>query len=71
VPNDEVGQDAFAVIRDAMRSKKMLSLGRVVIAKRKRPITLRPLDKGLEDFALRYPYYEVRKEEEYFGDIRR
>jgi DNA end-binding protein Ku len=68
VPNDEVGQDAFAVIRDAMRSKKMVGLGRVVIAKRERPIILRPLDKGLEGFTLRYPY-EVRKEDEYFGDI--
>jgi DNA end-binding protein Ku len=47
VPNDEVGQDAFAVIRDAMKSKKMVGLGRVVIAKRERPIILRPLDKGL------------------------
>jgi DNA end-binding protein Ku len=68
VPNDEVGQDAFAVIRDAMKSKKMVGLGRVVIAKRERPIILRPLDKGLEGFTLRYPY-EVRKEDEYFGDI--
>ena len=32
VPNDEVGQDAFAVIRDAMRGKRMVGLGRVVIA---------------------------------------
>jgi DNA end-binding protein Ku len=68
VPNDEVGQDAFAVIRDAMRSKKMVGLGRVVIAKRERPIILRPLYKGLEGFTLRYPY-EVRTESEYFGDI--
>ena len=68
VPNDEVGQDAFAVIRDAMKSKKMVGLGRVVIAKRERPIILRPLDKGLEGITLRYPY-EVRKEDEYFGDI--
>jgi len=34
VPNEEVGQDAFAVIRHAMRSKKVVGLGRVVIAKR-------------------------------------
>ena len=68
VPNDEVGQDAFAVIRDAMRSKQMVGLGRVVIAKRERPIILRPFEKGLEGFTLRYPY-EVRQESEYFGDI--
>jgi DNA end-binding protein Ku len=51
-----------------MRSKKMVGLGRVVIAKRERPIILRPLDKGLEGFTLRYPY-EVRKQDEYFGEI--
>ena len=32
VPNDKVGQDAFAVIRDAMRGKAMVALGRVVLA---------------------------------------
>ena len=30
VPNDKVGQDAFAVIREAMRGKKMVGIGRVV-----------------------------------------
>ena len=48
VPNDEVGQDAFAVIREAMRSKEMVGLGRVVLGKRERPIILRPLGNGLE-----------------------
>src|SRR5882757_10298580 len=33
VPNDKVGQDAFAVIREAMRGKKMVGIGRVVISK--------------------------------------
>src|SRR5689334_5767123 len=68
VPNDNVGQEAFAVIREAMKAKRMVGLGRVVIGKRERPIILRPLDKGLEGFTLRYPY-EVRQEEEYFSDI--
>src|ERR1700730_18320764 len=36
VPNDNVGQEAFAVIRDAIASKKMAALGRVVIARRER-----------------------------------
>ena len=35
-PNDAVGQDAFAVIREAMRGKEMVALGRVVAAKRDR-----------------------------------
>jgi DNA end-binding protein Ku len=68
VPNDKVGQDAFAVIRDAMADKKMVGLGKVVISKRERPIILEPLGKGLRAMTLRYPY-EVRGEEEYFADI--
>jgi DNA end-binding protein Ku len=67
VPNDTVGQDAFAVIREAMKGKGMVGLGRVVISKRERPIILEPLGKGLRGMTLRYPY-EVRKEDEYFAD---
>jgi DNA end-binding protein Ku len=68
VPNDKVGQDAFAVIREAMRDKDMVGVGKVVISKRERPIILEPFGKGLRGMTLRYPY-EVRKEDEYFADI--
>ena len=68
VPNDKVGQDAFAVIRDAMKGKGTVGLGRVVIAKRERPIILEPLEKGMRAMTLRYPY-EVRDHAEYFADI--
>ena len=67
-PNDKVGLDAFAVIREAMRARKMVGIGRVVIAKRERPIILEPMGKGLRGITLRYPY-EVRDEKEYFADI--
>jgi len=68
VPNDTVGQDAFAVIRDAMKGKGMVGLGRVVLSKRERPILLEPYGKGLRAMTLRYPY-EVRDEKDYFEDI--
>jgi DNA end-binding protein Ku len=68
VPNDNVGQDAFAVIRDAMKGKGMVGLGRVVISKRERPIILEAYGKGVRAMTLRYPY-EVRKETDYFADI--
>jgi DNA end-binding protein Ku len=68
VPTDKVGQDAFAVIRDAMKGKGMVGVGRVVISKRERPIILEPLGKGIRAMTLRYPY-EVRNEDEYFTDI--
>ena len=67
-PNDQAGQDAFAVIREAMLGKGMVALGRVVLSKRKRVIMLEPRDKGLIGTTLRYPY-EVRDAKEYFGDI--
>ncbi len=67
-PNDEVGQEAFAVIREAMKAKKVVGVGRVVISKRERPIILRPLGKGLEGITLRYPY-EVRSENGYFEEL--
>ena len=68
IPNDQVGQEAFAVIRDAMRGKAMVALARVVLAKRERVIMLQPWDKGLMGTTLRYPY-ELRDAKEYFDDL--
>jgi DNA end-binding protein Ku len=68
VPNDRVGQEAFAVIRDAMKGKGMVALGRVVMSKRERVVALEPHEKGLLGTTLRYPY-EVRRAEDYFEEI--
>ena len=68
-PTDEVGQEAFAVIREAMRSEGMVALARIVLAKRERVIMLQPWDNGLLGTTLRYGY-EVRSADEYFEDIR-
>jgi len=67
-PNDQAGQEAFAVMREAMRGKGMAALGRVVLAKRERVIMIEPWDKGLMGTTLRYPY-EIRETKEYFDDI--
>jgi len=67
-PNGQVGEEAFAVIREAMRGKHMVALGRVVLSKRERVIMLEPWDKGLIATTLRYPY-EIRDAKEYFADI--
>jgi DNA end-binding protein Ku len=68
VPDDRVGQDAFAVIRDAMRDKGMVALGRIVLSKRERVMMLQAWDKGLLGTTLRYPY-ELRDPATYFDDI--
>jgi DNA end-binding protein Ku len=67
-PSEPVGQEAFAVIREAMRGKGMVALGRLVLSKRERVIALETYDKGLLGTTLRYPY-EVRKAEDYFCDL--
>jgi DNA end-binding protein Ku len=67
-PNEPVGQEAFAVIREAMAHKTMVALGRLVLAKRERVIALEPYGKGLLGTTLRYPY-EVRDAADYFADL--
>ena len=67
-PTDQVGQEAFSVIRDAMREKKMVGIARVVLTRREHVVMLEPFDKGLLATTLRYPY-ELREQGEYFEDI--
>jgi DNA end-binding protein Ku len=68
VPDGKVGHDAFAVIRETIRSMNKVAIGRVVLTNREHIIALEPLGKGLMGTLLRYPY-EVRGEKEYFDDI--
>ena len=68
VPDGKVGHDAFAVIRETIRSMNKVAIGRVVLTNREHIIALDPLGKGLMGTLLRYPY-EVRSEKEYFDDI--
>src|SRR5262247_695922 len=67
-PTDKVGQEAFSVIRDAMREKKMAGLARVVLTRREHVVMLEPFDKGMLATTLRYPY-EVRDQADFFGDL--
>ncbi len=67
-PTDKVGQEAFSVIRDAMRAKKMVGLARVVLTRREHVVMLEPFDKGLLATTVRYPY-EIRDQADYFSDI--
>jgi DNA end-binding protein Ku len=68
IPDGKVGHDAFAVIRETVRSMNKVAIGRVVLTNREHIIALEPLGKGLMGTLLRYPY-EVRSETEYFADI--
>ena len=68
VPDGEVGQQAFAVIRDAINKEGMVAIGKVVFTSREHIIALEPRGKGMMGITFRYPY-EVRKEEDYFDEI--
>jgi len=67
-PNGEVGAQAFAVIREAMRKDGMVALGKVVFTSREHVIALKPRGAGLLGVTLHYPY-EVRAEKASFDDI--
>jgi DNA end-binding protein Ku len=68
VPDGEVGQQAFGVIREAINAKGMVAIGRVVLSTREHVIALEARDRGLLGMLLHYPY-EVRQPDEYFRDI--
>jgi DNA end-binding protein Ku len=68
LPDGEVGTQAFAVIREAIKQEGMVALGKVVFTSREHIIALKPRGKGLMGVTLRYPY-EVRNERDYFDDI--
>jgi len=67
-PSERVAEEAFAIIRDAMRDRKVVGLGRVVLARRERIMMLDPHEKGLVGTVLRYAT-EVRGAASYFEDI--
>ena len=67
-PTDRVGEEAFAVIRDAMRAEKMVGLARVVLFRRERMMMLEPRDKGIVVTSLHYAN-EVHAANAYFEEI--
>jgi DNA end-binding protein Ku len=67
-PEGKVGEEAFAVIREAMRERKMVGIARVVLFGRERMVMVEPRSKGLMATTLHYAY-EVRSDASYFDDI--
>jgi DNA end-binding protein Ku len=67
-PEGEIGRQAFAVIREAIKKEGMVALGNVVFTTREHAIAIGPRGKGMLGVTLRYPY-EIRKEADYFDDI--
>jgi DNA end-binding protein Ku len=68
VPDGMGGEEAFAVIRDAMKDKGRVALARIVFANREHILAVEPWGKGMLGTTLRYDY-EVRDEKDVFTGI--
>ena len=66
-PDDEVAQEAFAVIREAMAAADKVGISRLVLARRERAVMLEPRGKGIVLWTLRYGD-EVREADKVLGD---
>ena len=68
-PADKVSEEAFGVIREALASKQMAGLARIVLYRRERPVLIEPFGKGMLVTTLRYDN-TVRKPGEVFDDVK-
>jgi len=67
-PDDKVGEEAFAVIREAMATKGVVGISRVVMYRRERAVLLEPRESGIVLWTLRYGD-EVRAADDYFAGL--
>lgn len=67
MPDDAVGEEAFAVIREAMAATGTVGLSRLVLHRRERPVMLEPRGRGIVVWTLRY-FDELRRPEEASDD---
>jgi len=68
VPDGDIAEEAYAVIREALRKTKMIGIGQVAMRGKDRLASIRPCGSGLLLETLRFAR-EVRDAESYFDDI--
>ncbi len=68
VPQDELAEEAFVVLREALRAKKKVAIGQLSVRGREQLVSLKPCGKGIVMETLRYED-EVRRAQTYFKDI--
>lgn len=68
VPQDDLAEEAFVVLREALRAKKKVALGQLSVRGRETLVSLKPCGKGIVMETLRYED-EVRQAQGYFKDI--
>ncbi|MEX4007218.1 Ku protein [Neoaquamicrobium sediminum] len=67
-PADEAAEEAFAVMREGMRKKKVVALARAVLFRRVRTLLIRPRGCGLLANTLNFDY-EVRAADDAFDAV--
>lgn len=67
-PDGKSGEDAFAIIREALRQSGQVGIGQLAIGGRERLCAIKPCGSGIMLETLRYED-EVRKSDPYFADI--
>ncbi len=67
-PDGKSAEDAFAVIREALRSTGKVGIGQLAIAGRERLCAIKPCGSGIMLEVMRYED-EIKKSDPYFGDI--
>lgn len=67
-PSDPTSQDAFVLLREAMREKQVAALARTVLFRRVRTLLIRPYGSGLIASTMNFDY-EVRASDDVFDDI--
>jgi DNA end-binding protein Ku len=68
VPQDELAEDAFRVVRDALRKSKKIGLGQLALRGHEYVVAVKPCGNGLLMETLRYED-EIRKAAPYFKGI--
>ena len=60
VPDEDGDDEAYAVIREALRKKGMVAVGQIILSRREHMIAIEPYKQGMIGLLLRYPA-EIRK----------
>jgi len=68
VPADDLAEEAFIVLREAMKAAGKVGIGQISVRGRETLVSLKPCGKGLVLETMRYED-EVRRAQEYFKDI--
>lgn len=68
IPDGEAGEEAYAVIREAINKSGTFAVTRAVISRKERVIALRPCTKGMMGYGLREET-DIRDTDAYFEDI--